>query len=410
MSLESFIALRYLRAKRTTGFISIITYVSIAGIAIGVMALILTLSVENGFQKEVRTRLIGADAHLRLRKYFMDPIEDVDSVLAVIRAQPHVVAATPTIYQEAVIKSEAKQSPAAIKAIDLESADAVTEVKDKITFGALDFSPRIIDGREVPGIVLGRYLADDLRALNIGDIVTVGYMPGKGGFFVQPRIMQFYVAGLVEFGYYEYDKILAYISLKDGQELFDIPGATWVEARLEDYRQAGKVGDEITAQLGYPYTATTWFDMHKSLYSWMEIEKWLAFIILSLIIMVAAFNIVSSLVMLVMDKTREIGILKSMGATSRQIMRIFMFEGMYVGLIGTALGSLLGYGIAFIQIKFELFTLPADVYLINAFPVELKWLDFVYIASMALFLSTISSVYPAYKASRLEPVEAIRYE
>ncbi len=410
MSIESFIARRYLRAKRKTGFISIITYVSIAGIAIGVMALILTLSVENGFEKEVRTRLIGADAHLRVRKYFTENIEKPDSVMNIIRKNKHVLAVTPTIYSEGVIKSKNKQRPTAIKAIDIHTADNVTEIKNKIVYGTLDFSPRVINGHEVPGIVLGKFLADELLALNIGDIVSIGYMPDQGGFFAQPRVMQFYVAGLVEFGYYEYDKVFSYISLRDGQELFNMPGATWLEIKLDDYRRAAEVGKELTDELGYPYVSMTWFEMHKSLFSWMEIEKWIAMVILSLIIMVAAFNIVSSLVMLVMDKTREIGILKAMGATSRQIMRIFMFEGIYVGLTGTVIGSAIGYLIAIIQIKFEVFTLPSDVYLINAFPVELEWLDFVYIASIAMILSLLSSVYPAYKASQLEPVEAIRYE
>ncbi len=411
MSFETFIAKRYLRAKRRTGFISIITYVSIGGVAIGVTALILVLSVMNGFEQEVRSRLIGADAHLRLRKYFTETITEPDSILKIVRGIPHVTGASPTIFEEGMVKSKTTQRPTAIKAIDPKTADSVTEISKNIVLGTLDFSPKEINGRMMPGIVLGRYLADAILALHVGDVVTLWIMPSEGGIFVQPKIMQFYVAGLVEFGYYEYDKIFSYISIQDAQKLFDLnTGVTWIEIKLDNYELANEVKVTIENELGYPYTALTWFDLNRSLFSWMEIEKWGAFVILSLIIMVAAFNIISSLVMVVMEKTREIGILKSMGASSKSIMKIFMFEGLLVGLVGTTIGSLLGYSIGFLQLHYHLISLPSDVYLINALPIEMKVLDFIAIAVVAIFLSLIASVYPAYKASKLVPVEAIRYE
>ncbi len=409
-SFEYFIARRYLGAKRKTGFISIITYVSIAGIMIGVTALILVLSVMNGFEQEVRSRLIGADAHVRIRKYFNKPIEKPDSVLNIIRSHKEVVGASPAINEQAMIKSSSYQRPAGIKAIDKNTADEVTEITANIVSGELDFSEKMIEGRKLPGIVLGRYLADGLLAMGIGDIVSVWSMPKEGGFFTQPRIMQFYVAGLVEFGYYEYDKVFAYVSIEDAQKLFGMDGVTWIEIKLNDYEKAGEVGNAIAEQLGYPYVALSWFEMHRSLFSWMEIEKWGAFVILSLIIMVAAFNIISSLVMVVMDKTREIGILKSMGATSASIMKIFLFEGLLVGIIGTVLGCAIGYGVAWLQLEYHLISLPSDVYLIDALPVKLRLLDFISIGSISMALSLVASVYPAYKASRLIPVEAIRYE
>lgn len=410
MSFEYFIAKRYLGAKRKTGFISIITYVSIAGIMIGVMVLILTLSVMNGFESEVRSRLISADSHLRIRKYFTETIEEPDSLIKIIKQNKQVIGVSPAISEQSMIKSQSTQRPTIVKAIDIKTANDVTEISKKITYGELDFSEKIINGRKLPGIVLGRYLADAILALNIGDVVSVWSMPKEGGIFAQPKIKQFYVAGLVEFGYYEYDKILSYISIQDAQELFDMQGVSWIDIKLEDYEKADIVGKEISKELGYPYTSQTWYDRNKSLFSWMEIEKTIFFLILSMIILVASFNIVSSLVMVVMDKTREIGILKSMGATSKSIMRIFMFEGMLVGIIGTVLGSIIAYSVIFLQIRFDLIPLPPDVYLINSIPVELEWLDFIYIISMSLSLSFLSSVYPAYKASKLVPVEAIRYE
>ena len=411
MSFEFFIAKRYLKAKRRTGFISIITYISIGGVMIGVTALIIVLSVMNGFEQEVRSRLLGADAHVRLRKFFSKTITDVDSLLTLVKKIDHVAGASPAIYEQGMISSKDEQQATVIKAIDPKTAGSVTDIADKMVLGELDFSPKMIDGKKLPGIVLGKYLADGINALRIGDIVSVWSMPKKGGIFTQPRIKQFYVAGLVEIGYYEYDKAFSYMSIPDAQKLFNMgDGVSWIEIKLDDYELADRVKEDIEEQLGYPYTALTWFQLNRSLYSWMEIEKWGSFVILSLIIMVAAFNIISSLIMMVMEKTREIGILKSMGASSKSIMKIFVFEGLLVGFIGTILGCIIGYSAGFAQLYFNIISLPGDVYLISSLPIIMKWTDFMAIASISIFLSLSASVFPAYKASQLEPVEAIRYE
>ncbi len=410
-SFEYFIARRYLKAKRKTTFISIITYISIGGVTVGVTALILVLSVMNGFEKEVRSRLLGADAHIRLRKYFQKKITETDSLLKIVRDMDHVVGASPTIYEEGMISSKERQHATVIKAIDPESVDDVVEIKNKFKLGRLDFSRKEIDGKMLPGIVLGVHLADNIYATNIGDVVSVASMPKQGGLFAQPRIMNFYVAGLVEIGYFEYDKVFSYMAIDDAQKLFNMSGGiTWIEIKLDDYNKANQVKEKLIDRLGYPFYARTWFEMNRSLYSWMEIEKWGSFVILSLIIMVAAFNIISSLIMVVMEKTREIGILKSMGASSQSILKIFLLEGLLVGIIGTVLGSALGYALGFAQLYFGIISLPGDVYLISSLPILMKWTDFVAIASVAVLLSLLASFYPAYKASRLIPVEAIRYE
>jgi lipoprotein-releasing system permease protein len=411
MSFETFIARKYFRAKRRTGFISIITYVSIAGVTIGVTALILVLSVMNGFEAEVRSKLIDADAHIRLRKYFTDTITETDHLLEVIRKNPRVVGASPTIYEESMIKSADAQHPTIVKAVAPESASSVLDLSSKIINGTLDFSEKEIQGRKMPGIILGRYLGDRLLTLNTDEVVTVYTLPREGGLFSQPRVMQFYVAGIIELGYYEYDRMFSFMSLESAQKLYNMPGGiSWIEIKIDDYEAAGKVAKEIEDQLGYPYITQTWFELNKSLFSWMTIEKWGAFVILSLIIMVAAFNIISSLIMIVMEKTREIGILKSMGATSKNIMKIFMYEGIIVGIIGTGLGSLLGYIIGYIQMTYKVISLPADVYIIDAMPMQMHGIDFLAVSGIGLLLCFLASVYPAYKASRLYPVEAIRYE
>jgi len=412
MNFEYFIARRYLKAKRKTGFISIITYISIGGVTIGVTALILVLSVMNGFEEEVRSRLLGADAHIRLRKYFHKPITETDSLVTLIKGMDHVVGVSPAIYEKGMISTRDVQDPTAVKAVDPRTAGDVTDITDKIKLGKLDFTPKEINGKKLPGIVLGVHLADVIHATHLDDIISVAAIPKQGGLFIQPRILQFYVAGLVEIGYYEYDRTVSYMSIPDAQKLFEMPkGVTWIEIKLDDYEKANEVKEILVDEkLGYPFFASTWFEMNRSLYSWMEIEKWGSFIILSLIIMVAAFNIISSLIMVVMEKTREIGILKSMGSSSGSIMKIFVFEGFLVGMIGTVLGSIIGYSVGFAQLYFGIVSLPGDVYLISSLPILMKWTDFFAIASVAMLLSIVASFYPAYKASKLVPVEAIRYE
>lgn len=408
---ELFVAQRYFRSKKRTGFISLISYISIGGVTLGVVALILVLSVMNGFEQEVRSRLLGADAHVRLRKFYTEPITRVDSLLKIARNTKHVEAASPSIVDKGMIAGEGNQYATIVKAIDPENAVKVTDIGDKMVLGSLDFSEKMIDGKMLPGIVLGRYLADAIRCTHIDDIVTVWIMPNKGGLFQQPRWKRFYVAGIVEIGYYEYDKTLSYTAIEDAQKLFDMPnGVTWIELKLDNYENAKQVAVVIEEKLGYPYLTETWFELNRSLYSWMEIEKWGSFIILSLIIMVAAFNIISSLIMVVMEKTKEIGILKSMGASERSIRKIFMYEGLAIGIVGTVLGSIIGYSIAFAQYHFHFVSLPGDVYLINSLPVVMRWFDFIAITSISIFLSFIASFYPAHRASKLVPVEAIRYE
>ena len=407
MSFETFVAKKYFRAKRKTGFISIITFVSITGVTIGVTALILVLSVMNGFESEVRSKLIDADAHIRLRKFYTQTITDIDKLIDTAKKHPEVIGASPVIREESMIRSGHAQRPTAVKAIDLNTIESVSNIREKMKLGELDFSEKEINGKKLPGIVLGRYLADRLLALDIGEVVTLFTLPREGSVFSQPRVKQFYLAGIVEFGYYEYDRIFSFISLESAQELFNMPdGISWVEIKLQDYNNAARVASEIEEELGYPYTTLTWFELNKSLFSWMEIEKWGAFIILSLIIMVAAFNIISSLIMIVMEKTREIG----MGATSNSVMKIFMYEGIIIGMIGTFLGSLIGYAVGFLQLNYKIISLPADVYIIDSIPIEMHLVDFIAISSVALFLCFLASVYPAFKASRLFPVEAIRYE
>jgi lipoprotein-releasing system permease protein len=412
MGYETFIAKRYFRAKRKTGFISIITYVSILGVMIGVAALDIVLSAFNGFEDEVRTRLFNADAHIQLRKYYVEGIDNYQTIIDSVNSISHVVGVSPILSREGVARSRDNNQPAVIRAVDQETIGQVNEIPKSVISGNFDLDTQEFQDRELPGIVLGRYLAESLMIFTPGEVVTLFIIDQDANIFSPPRVKQFLVTGISEIGFFEYDKVMAYISLEAGQKLFKMPNSiSWIEIKLDNYNLAGKVAPLIENKVGgYPFVAKTWFELNKSLYSWMTIEKWGAFVILCLIIMVAAFNIVSSLIMIVMEKTREIGILKSMGASSKGIMLIFLFEGVIVGVVGTFFGSLIGFTISYLQQTFGLLKLPPDVYLIDKLPVKMQTLDFMVIAFAAIILCLIASVYPAFKASKLEPVEAIRFE
>jgi len=411
MSYELFIALRYLKSKRKTGFISLITYISVAGVVIGVAALIIVLSVMNGFESEVRSRFIGVDAHVKVRTFHHKGLANYQSVMKQIENIPHIKAMSPYIANKGLILSKEETTGLLIRGIDQKSAINISDLGKNINFGKLELGPvKTESGRELPGIVLGFHLADRL-AVTLGDKVTLASFAGVKRFGQMPNMAQFIVTGYFETGLYEFDDNLVYISLSSAQKLFQMgDNISGIGLRLDNYEHAGVVADEIRNRLGYPYAVETWFDLNKNLFAWMQIEKWAAFIILSLIIMVAAFNIVSTLIMVTMEKTKDIGILKSMGATSASIRRIFTFEGLFVGVVGTAIGSVIGYGLCWAQLKYKFFALPMDVYIINWLPIQMKWTDFTMITVASIFITFIASVYPAHKAAKLDPVAAIRYE
>lgn len=414
MNFELLIASRHLRSKRRTGFVSLITYISVFGVMIGVAALIIVLSVMNGFESEVRSRIVGFDAHVRVGTYHDRGIEDYGQVIRQIEDIPHILGISPYIVEKGLIRSaESSGEGLVIKGVDPETIVKVSDLQRNIVYGKLDLG--IAAGpegeRPLPGIVLGFNLADKL-VVGVGDKVTIISPVGVIGMFgPMPPVMQFRVTGYFQTGLYQYDDTFAYISLESAQKLFKMgQGVTGLELRLDDLSNARWVAQQIDSRLGYPYRTTTWFDMNRNLFSWMQIEKWAAFIVLSLIILVAAFNIASTLIMIVLEKTKEIGILKSMGATAQSIMKIFVLEGLITGVVGTVLGCVAGYVLCWSQLEYKWFSLPGDVYIINFLPVLMKWTDFVWVSLAAILISYVATLYPAWKASRLDPVQAIRFE
>ncbi|MCK5740453.1 lipoprotein-releasing ABC transporter permease subunit [bacterium] len=413
MSFEFFIANRYLRAKRKTGFISVITYFSIGGVLIGVAALIIVLSVMNGFESEVRTRIVGFDAHIRIRKYQNAKVGDYRDIIDKVRNIENVTGCAPYIIEHAIIQTKKPQT-VFVKGTDPELERYVSRMDEYVISGEMNFAPKTEDGTStMPGILLGKGLASRLM-VQPGDKVLLISPAGlnlTGGSFQQPKVKHFQVTGIFESGLSEYDENVALCSIPDAQNLFFYGDAVGgVEVKLDDLDAAEFVAGEIQDVLGYPYLTQTWFERNRTLFSWMKIEKWAAFVILSLIIIVAAFNIISSLIMVVLEKTREIGVIKAMGGSEKSVMRIFMFEGLVVGFVGTFIGSLLGFLLCWSQLQFKWFSLPGDIYFINALPIEMHWQDFAFISAAAIGLCLIASIYPAWKASRMDPVEAIRYE
>ncbi len=414
MSYEFFIAKRYFRSKRRTGFISLINYLSIAGVTIGVAALIIVLSVMNGFEKEVRSRIIGFDAHVRFRGLLYRPIENNATLLQDLKNIEHVQGVSPYIFNKAFLSHARFQEGVIVKGVDQNTVQEVSDIKKNIIYGELNLNKVEMEGEEtLPGIILGKSLA---LKLDIGllDKIFVASLAGiqpSFGLMPMPYINAFRVTGYFETGLHDYDDAFVYISMESAQKLFKMQNQiTGYEIKLDNLLHAGQIKEIIENKWGYSYIAETWFERNRNLFSWMQIEKWAAFIILSLIIMVAAFNIISTLIMVVMEKKKDIGILKSMGANSRSISKIFIFQGVLSGIIGAGLGSIIGYVLCWSQLEYRWFSLPGDIYFISSLPVEMKLLDFLFIIIAAIFLCFMAALFPARKAASLDPVEAIRYE
>ncbi len=407
---ELFLALRYLKSKRKQVFVSLITLMSMCGVTLGVMALIIVLSVMSGFENDLRNKILGTNAHLIVLRLGEKGLDNSDQVLAQIREVPHVVEASTFTLNQVMLTSENRVSGVVLRGIDPGVEAKVTDLAKNLKQGSLsDLTPQGAPGN---GIVLGRELSRHL-GVSLGESVNV--VSPLGGIAtpmgIMPKVKKFRVVGIFEAGMYEYDSSLAYISIPAAQDFFRMGSAvSGIEVRLDDIYSARKVGAEIQKKLGFAYWTRDWMEMNRNLFSALKLERITMFIILVLIVLVAAFNIIITLIMMVMEKGREIGILKSMGATSRSIMSIFMIQGMLIGLVGTILGCLLGYGACWALDTYKFIKLPGDVYYIDSLPVLMKPFDFVIVSLSALAISFLATLYPSRQAAKLDPVVAIRYE
>jgi len=410
MSFVTFVSGRYLRTRQKRAFISLITVLSIAGVTVGVMALIVVIAVMAGFENDLKSRIMGIRPHLVLTKKQgdvgdykqilakMKPIGEIETASAFITTQ--VVLRTTTRAAGAVLKGiEAAQGKIGISSVD--TSRLSTRARAKAASGAND---------QLPGIILGKELAANLGVIR-GDTV---YMISPRGMLSPaghiPAMIKFVVADLFESGMYEFDGTLAFVDLKQAQKILRMPtSVSGIEIRLQDMNRIKAVTSAIEKVVDSDYVIEDWKQMNRSLFSALRLEKTVMFIILALIVLVAAFNIAGSLVMMVMEKRKDIAILKAMGATSRSISRIFVIKGLMIGLVGTALGTSAGLMLCTLLRRYSFIQLPADVYYINTLPVNLKVSDVVLIALCALIICFAATLYPARQAAGIDPVEAIRH-
>lgn len=414
MNFELYVSLRYLLAKRRQTFISLITIISIVGVAVGVTALIVVLAVMNGFQENIRSRILGITSHIVINSY-NGSIPNYGKLIEEIEKQPGVVAATPFTYMQVMISSGGGVSGALLRGVDPATVNRVIVLQDNMISG--NFSdlkaqkPTPDNPSPQPGIILGSELARNLNT-RVGEFLTVISPSGRLTPMGQtPRSKLFQVAGVVKSGMYEYDNTLAFIGLSAAQQFAGAGDvATGIEVRVSDIYDAGKIAENLRARLGNPFYVRDWMQMNQNLFFALKLEKVMMFIILTLIVLVAAFNIVSSLIMLVMEKGRDIAILKAMGATTKSIRRIFVYEGLMIGVSGTLLGIAGGFGLCAILKRYKIIELPRDVYNFSELPVKLEALDVTIIALAAILITLVATIYPSRQAAKLAPAEALRYE
>ena len=410
MSFEYFIGGRYLRAKHKQAFLSLITMLSIAGVTVGVMALIVVIAVMAGFEADLKHRILGVESHVVLMRHG-SPFSDYRGIFEQVINTDGVEAATPFIYSQCMLRSTSGVSGAVMRGIDPDSAGRVIKILDSLVL--LNLKQMHQGGSSTvsePGIILGSELARNL-GVGTGDVVHMMSFRGMiSPIGHLPAMKRFKVAGLFESGMYEYDKSLAYIHLNEAQKILRMgDSVTGIEVRVNDIYDASNIAEAIVADLGFPYWAKDWMRMNRNLFSALKLEKTVMFIILALIVLVAAFNIASTLIMMVMGKTRDIAILKAMGATDSSIRKVFIFKGMIIGFVGTTLGVCMGFILCKLLEKYKFIELPGDVYYISTLPVRLESLDVFLIAAASMMICFIATLYPAHQASRLNPVEAIRY-
>jgi len=398
---ELFIARRYL-LSRSGKFLSATSIISISGVFVGVSAILIVLSVLNGFHKELRDRILGITPHIVITKYSYEPIRLSDSLINKIQAQVKNFA--PFIYTKTIIRARDQSDGIVIRGIDPEKEKKVTDIARMIVAGEFNFQNQ--------GIVLGLDLARAL-GVTVGDEVTIisPFATQATPFGMIPKSQKFIVRGIFDSGMYEHNATLVYFDLKELQQFLGMGEVvTGIEARIDNIYNAAKVAQELTLSLGFPYRAQDWIMMNRNLFTALRLEKIVTFIVLVLIVLVAAFNIIAMLITMVLRKTKEIGILKAMGTKPKSIVKIFIGVGLLIGVIGTALGGLFGFIASFLLNKYQFIHLPGDVYFIKNLPVEMQLSDFLLVVFASLLISLLATIYPAYKASKLVPVEAIRYE
>jgi lipoprotein-releasing system permease protein len=436
MRFELFIASRYLRAKRRQAFIGIITIISIIGVAAGVASLIVALAINNGFRQDLQQRLLGSTSHVNLLRIESDGIKNWQPLLARLSKSPHVVAAAPAIYEQVLISRGARARGAVLKGMIPADERKVSDLLKSVTIGsadalnAVDISRKTSSASDdtsgsspddlsslqkrqasMPPIILGKDMAAELGA-TVGSIVLVTSPQGElTPFGMVPKYIRFKVAGIFNSGFYDYDSGWAFTRLSDAQTLFGLGDLVSVlEFKIDDIYRAGEISKQLETAAGSGFMATNWMEQNKALFRALRLERVVTFITIGLIVLVAALNILISLIMMVMEKTRDIAVLMSMGTKKSQVRRLFVTQGVLIGLVGTLIGLVLGYALSWMGSHYHFISLSAEVYSIDYVPFAPRFVDGLIVGLVAIGISFVATLYPSWSASRILPAEALRYE
>ena len=407
MSFELFVALRYLLARRKQAFISLISLISTMGVAVGVMALVIALALMTGLQRELRDRILGSSAHVYVWK--TGGIDDYKAEVTKLRGVPGVIGAGPAILGKALISSARADTFISLKGVDPALEPNVTDIQRAMQRGSLE--GLVSEGEDdLPGILLGRNLAQQL-GVDVGDTATLltpqGTLSPMG---MIPRTRRVRVAGIYTLGLYEFDAAYGFVSLEFAERLLGKGAPDLIELRVADIEDAPAISNAVVRDLGVDYVSQDWADMNQALFSALWLEKMAISITIGLIVMVAALNIVASLILLVMEKSRDIAILKTMGTSAQRVMRIFMLQGLVIGLVGTTIGAVCGLALCWVLDRYRLIQIPMDVYQVSYVPFVVQPLDFVLVVISAVLICFLATIYPSRQASRLDPVQALRFE
>ncbi|MCF7804825.1 MAG: ABC transporter permease [Candidatus Marinimicrobia bacterium] len=406
MGFPWYIAKRYFISRHRFGFISTISRISIAGLAIGIAALLLTVSVLSGFRSTLEENIIGFDGHIRLRLFHKTAMSNLPDMTSQLKSFSEVKQFAPYISHEAMIRAGSRTDGVVVEAMPDSALNSLLRVGEYITEGSIEFTE--VSG--LPSLVVSRRLARKLDT-EIGDKITLFSIDGIPGPRNHPRAKQFRLGAIYHTGMSDYDDVFVYTSLAAGQDLFKLPDqAHGMLLMLHNSDLVEPFSVKLQEDLGYPYYPVTWYERHASLFAWLQSQQMPIIIVFGLIAIVAVFNIVSTLMMIVLEKNRDIGILKAMGSSRGKTLRIFVWNGLIIGLLGAVLGTGLGLGLGWLQQEFALIHIPADVYFMSSMPVEFHWEHIVIINGIALILSTLATVYPALQAAKKKPVEAIVHE
>lgn len=421
MNFELFVAARYLRAKRRQAVVGIITVISVIGVTAGVASLVIALSVNNGFRQDLQERLLGSTSHVNILRIKTDGIEDWPGWIARLGKHPGVLASAPVIYEQVLVSRGARASGVLLKGVVPSYENKVSDLLSKVKFGSaakLEPSPEPdcpesdeTCPTEMPPIVLGKDIATNLGA-SVGSVVLVTSPQSEmTPFGIVPKFIHFKLAGIFDSGFYENDSAWGFVRLGDAQKLFGLGNVVSVlEFKIQDIDRAPEIARELEQTAGPGFMSTNWMDQNKALFHALRLERVVTFVIIGLIVMVAALNILISLIMMVMEKTRDIAVLISLGARVRQVRRIFIFQGVLIGMVGTVLGLLVGYAVALAGAKYHPISLSAEVYAIPYVPFAPRLLDGLLVAAVSLLISFVATIYPSRSASRVLPAEALRYE